>query len=297
MELNRTPRRPMVDHPGWGGERSDASQTVRPRQRPIGQRPAYRRANLDVRPDRVYGCLLDSMADSSGKVIGSFPYPITGWWPSPLRALWSMGRIGLFAVAAGLPVLSISAHVFGVVPIHWGAFHVVLPTMLAALVLVLARAPEAAAVKRGAAAGLIAVAAYDGTRLPFVLLGLWADFIPRVGGWVVVNEGFPALHAVLGYTWRYLGNGLGIGVFFFLVCSVFRVRRRLVALAVAYGVFVWSGLMATVILAANGQKLLFTITPLSVTVSLAGHLVYGLILGLIAARFASRDAAADSDFR
>jgi len=200
-----------------------------------------------------------------------------------------MGRIALFAVAAGLPVLSISAHVFGVMTIQWAAMHVVLPAMLVALVLVLARVPEAAAVKQGAAAGLIAVAAYDGTRLPFVLLELWSDFIPRVGGWVAVNEGFPALHAVLGYTWRYFGNGMGIGVFFFLTCAVFRVRRHFVALAVAYGLFVWSGLMATVVLAEHGQKLLFALTPLSVTVSLTGHLVYGLVLGLVKVRFARRD--------
>lgn len=211
---------------------------------------------------------------------------------APRFGLWPIGRFVLFAVAAGLPVLSISAHVFGVVPIHRAASYTVLPMQLVALVLVLARAPEATVVKHGAVAGLIAVAAYDGTRLPFVLLGLWADFIPRVGGWVVVNEGFPALHATLGYTWRYLGNGLGIGVFFFLVCSVLRVRQHFVALAVAYGVFVWSGLMATVVLAPHGQELLFALTPLSVSVSLAGHLVYGLVLGLVKARFTRRNAVA-----
>jgi hypothetical protein len=206
-----------------------------------------------------------------------------------------MSRIGLFGVAAGLPVLSISAHVFGIMPINWAAVHVVLPALLVALGLVLARVPEATVVTRGAAAGLIAVAMYDFTRLPFVLLGLWSDFIPRVGGWVVLNEGFPALHAVLGYTWRYLGNGLGIGVFFFLACSVLRVRRHLVALGVAYGVFVWSGLMATVALAPHGQELLFALKPLSVTVSLTGHLVYGLVLGLIKVHFARRDAASAAD--
>jgi hypothetical protein len=214
-----------------------------------------------------------------------------------LWRLWSISRSGIFAMAAGLPVLSISAHVFGVAPIHWAASRIVLPIQLMALILVLTRAPEATVVKRGAVAGLIAVAVYDCTRLPFVLFGLWSDFIPRVGGWVVVNEGLPALHAALGYTWRYLGNGLGIGVFFFLTCSVLRVRRHFVPLAVGYGVFVWSGLMATVILPAHGQELLFTVTPLSVTVSLTGHLVYGLVLGLIMARFARRDAAQPEERR
>jgi hypothetical protein len=210
----------------------------------------------------------------------------------PLRALLSKGRIGFFGVAAGLPVLSISAHVFGIMPIHWAASHVVLPALLVALILVLARAPEATVVKQGAAAGLIGVAAFDSTRLPFVLFQLWSDFIPRVGGWIVGSEEISALHAVLGYSWRYFGNGMGIGVFFFLACAVLRVRRHFVALGLAYAVFVWSGLMATVILATDGQAMLFTITPLSVTMSLIGHLVYGLVLGLVKDRFARRDASA-----
>src|SRR4029450_12801248 len=136
------------------------------------------------------------------------------------------------------------------------------------------------------------VAAYDSIRLPFVLFGLWSDFIPRVGGWVAGSEEISALHVVLGYAWRYFGNGMGIGIFFFLACSVLQVRRHFVALAVAYAVFVWSGLMATVILAPHGQEMLFTITPLSVTVSLIGHLVYGLVLGLVKDRFARHDASA-----
>jgi hypothetical protein len=89
---------------------------------------------------------------------------------------------------------------------------------------------------------------------------------------------------------------LGIGVFFFLACAVFPVRRHFVALALGYGVFVWSGLMATVILAAHGQELLFALTPLSVTVSLTGHLVYGLVLGLVKVRLSRPDTAAVAGF-
>lgn len=257
----------------------------------VEPQPSHQRMSLASVPGHAYDGCPDSTADQDR--LRNSPAQHTASQPpsAPLRGSWSMGRIGLFAVTAGLPVLSISAHVFGIVSINWAALHVVLPALLAALVLVLARAPEATVVKHGAAAGLVAVAAYDCTRLPFILFGLWSDFIPRVGGWVVVNEGSHTLHATLGYTWRYFGNGLGIGVFFFLACSALRVRRHFVPLAVGYGVFVWSGLMATVILAPHGQELLFTITPLSVTVSLTGHLVYGLVLGLIKGHLTHRDAA------
>src|SRR5215470_5032154 len=214
--VQASPDRPLElghDDVGW----------TRRRQRLVEFRPAYSEGEPCVHPGRVYGGGLGGASNLVEKAAHLYGVPvITQPLGTRLWAPWSTGRIALFAVAAGLPVLSISAHVFGVMAIHWAALHVVLPTLLVALVLVLAGVPEATVVKKGAAAGLIAVAAYDCTRLPFVLLGLWHDFIPRVGGWVAVDEGPPTLHAVLGYTWRYFGNGMGIGVFFFIACAVLR---------------------------------------------------------------------------
>lgn len=201
-------------------------------------------------------------------------------------AVSSALRIALFVIAGALPVLSISAHVFGIIAIDVAARSVVLPVVVLALLVAMRRSPEATLVRRGLLSGLIAVALYDATRLPFVLTGIWPDFIPRVGGWVVGND---EPHAVLGYAWRYIGNGGGIAVFFVFGCAALDRRRQLVRLGIAYGVIVWSGLIATVMLADRGQALLFAITPLSIAVSLVGHLVYGSMLGWVFACMLRRD--------
>jgi tetratricopeptide (TPR) repeat protein len=169
------------------------------------------------------------------------------------------------------------------------ALYACLPVVVVAVALAFAGSPEAALARIGMVAGLIAVTAYDATRLPFVLSGIWPDFIPRVGGWVLLSD---EPHALLGYLWRYVGNGGGIGIFFALLCAILGVRRRLPLVGVAYGVFVWSGLMGTVAFAAEGSRLLFGLTPLSIALSLTGHLVYGSVLGWMYARMLSRNLSA-----
>jgi hypothetical protein len=203
------------------------------------------------------------------------------------RSLASAMRLAILAIAAALPVLSISAHVFGVMSMDIAARYVVLPVSVIALILAGGPSQEAVPFRRGVLAGLVAVTAYDATRMPFVLTGVWPDFIPDVGGWVA-GTGEP--NALLGYLWRYVGNGGGIGAFFTMVCAILGIRRYLVPLAVGYGVFVWSGLMGTVALSANGETLLFEISALSVTLSLIGHLVYGSVLGWVYARMIRGDA-------
>lgn len=91
---------------------------------------------------------------------------------------------------------------------------------------------------------------------------------------------------LLGYLWRYFGDGGGIGLVFFMLCGILGVHRgtRLgripVLLGIGYGVFVWSGLMATIILSSDGASLLFCISPPCVALSLVGHLIFGSVLGL-----------------
>ena len=91
--------------------------------------------------------------------------------------------------------------------------------------------------------------------------------------------------AWVGYLWRYLGDGGGIGVTFFVGAAFVGLHRRtptqVVAAAVAFAVFpVWAGLIATVWLAPRGQSMMFPLTPVTITLSLIGHLIFGLIMGL-----------------
>lgn len=192
-------------------------------------------------------------------------------------------RVGVLLLAGAMPVSSIPLFVLGWLSMTDAAVFCVAPLALAAVVIMAGRSREAHWALRGAAAGLVAVLAYDGLRLPLVWTNVWPDFIPRLGGWVTGGAG---PDAGVGYVWRYLGDGAGIGLAYFVFCSVVLLLRpalvtaRPVLLSVGYGVFIWTGLLATVALPARGETLLFRLTPATVLLSLAGHLIYGTVLGL-----------------
>jgi hypothetical protein len=129
---------------------------------------------------------------------------------------------------------------------------------------------------QGLLAGIVGVAAYDGVRLPFVIAGVWPDFIPSMGAWIQEADG---PDVVLGYTWRIVGDGGGIAVVFALGCALLGWQRHLVATGVCYGVLLWSCLVGTILLAPHGAELLFPLTPFNLAASLVGHLVYGSVAG------------------
>lgn len=207
--------------------------------------------------------------------------------------LRSVLQIVALTVAGAAPVLAIPVHVLGLVDIHDTARFGVLPLLAVTLLICAFRTVESIWAVRGLVAGLVAVTAYDGFRFPFVAAGIWPDFIPRLGGWVTGHGG---TDIVMGYLWRYPGDGGGMGMVFFLACAVVgvtqgtRLARYVVALGVGYGVFVWSGLMATVTLIPRGSTMLFSATGTSIILSLVGHLVYGAGLGLCYRQVINRKA-------
>jgi hypothetical protein len=198
-------------------------------------------------------------------------------------SITALARVVVLLLAGAAPVSAIALHVMGWISMQDSARYVVTPLVLAAIVLVRGMSYEARWAARGALAGLIAVLAYDAVRLPLVWLDIWPDFIPRVGGWITGAHGDDA---VLGYAWRYVGDGAGIGMAYFAFCAVVLqlkpglIQARPVALSVGFGVFVWTGLLATVVLPPRGETLLFRLTPASFALSLLGHLIYGSVLGL-----------------
>ena len=150
----------------------------------------------------------------------------------------------------------------------------------------------------GMAWGLLATVVYDGFRLDTVyLMGWWGDFIPKMGTWLInTDPSNLAEGAIAGYLWRYLGDGGGIGVVFFVAAAAVGLRRLgprvTVAAAVGFAVFpVWAGLIATVALSTRGQSMMFPLTPTTIGLSLIGHLIFGLVLGLGAVRCELIDTA------
>ncbi|MDT7741952.1 MAG: hypothetical protein QOE59_1030 [Actinomycetota bacterium] len=196
-------------------------------------------------------------------------------------------RVGLHLLLAALPLLAISAHVFGLITMNWSAALLVVPLATAIVALtVFAPHPEERVILHGFVWGMVACALYDVFRLDTVyMLGWWADFIPTMGTWIVGHGASRTAGAWVGYLWRYLGDGGGIGVTFFVGAAFLGLHRRppkqVVGAAVAFAVFpVWAGLIATVSLAPRGQSMMFPLTPVTVTLSLIGHLIFGLIMGL-----------------
>ncbi|WP_433800196.1 hypothetical protein [Actinomycetospora sp. CA-084318] len=207
----------------------------------------------------------------------------------PLAPVTRQGllRVGLHVLLAALPLLAISAHVFGLITMNWSAALLVIPLATTILALsIFDPHPEDRVILHGFVWGIVACALYDVFRLDTVyMLGWWADFIPTMGTWIVGPGASTTTGAWVGYLWRYLGDGGGIGVTFFVLAAFLGLHRRpagvVVAASVAFAVFpVWAGLIGTVWLAPRGQTMMFPLTPVTITLSLIGHLIFGLIMGL-----------------
>lgn len=187
-------------------------------------------------------------------------------------------RIVIAAVGFA-PVTALAAAVFGDAELQTTVLVLVLPCVTALAELVWLKPHYRTIALSGFIFGLVAVTTYDLFRLPFILTGLWPDFIPRIGTWLI-NDGHA--HPVVGYLYRYIGDGGGMGMGF---VALYPFLRRLsdnsVLCGLIYGIGIWCGLIATVVIAPHGQDYLFRITPLSLTLSLSGHLVYGGTLGIL----------------
>lgn len=187
-----------------------------------------------------------------------------------------------------MPVISIPLHVSGMLALNDSATLLVIPLMVTTLAMIWTKSEESIWAIRGLIAGIVAVACYDAIRIPLAMSGVWPDFIPALGGWV---SGTESSNWPLGYIWRYVGDGGGMGMTYFVCCGVvMRVFPRLVTsrpilLSVSAGIFIWTGLILTVAILPLGESMLFELTPMSLGLSLIGHLVYGGVLGLFLRRF------------
>ena len=137
-------------------------------------------------------------------------------------------RVGLHLLLAALPLLAISAHVFGLITMNWSAALLVVPLATAIVALtIFAPHPEERVILHGFVWGMVACALYDVFRLDTVyMLGWWADFIPTMGTWIIGDGASKTAGAWVGYLWRYLGDGGGIGVTFFVGAAFLGLHRR-----------------------------------------------------------------------
>jgi hypothetical protein len=213
------------------------------------------------------------------------------------RMPWALG---LFYFAAGMaPIGALSLSIFGVWTLPTGTLVLVMPAIVSSLLIGMLYPVYGRLALKGFCFGVIAVTLYDCTRVPFIVTGIWGDFIPKIGGWLLSR---PEPHWALGYLWRYIGNGGGMGIAFTVPYTLWLAHdqqlhssngqrlhlkvtnpRRTITIATSYGVGIWCCLLITLLLSTHGQEMLFRLTPLSFVLSLMGHLVFGAVLGILIA--------------
>ena len=198
---------------------------------------------------------------------------------------WAIARVMLVLLLASMPILGISVDVFGLVSQSTTSIVVIVLSAVLATLITFAPHRIDMIVGRGLIAGMVACIVYDGARLFAVhVLGLMGDFIPVMGSWVT-GEPDTAGSAAVGYVWRYIGDGGGLGVAFFVIAFTLGIDRWpgawAVLSSVAFAVFpTWTGLIATVALAPHGQEMMFPLNTATITITLIGHVIFGLVLGL-----------------
>jgi hypothetical protein len=198
---------------------------------------------------------------------------------------WEIARMALVLLLASMPILGISVDVSGLVSQSTTSVAVIVLTAVLATLVVFAPHRTDMIVGRGLIAGMVACIVYDGAGLFAVhVLGLMGDFIPVMGSFVT-GEPDTAGSAAVGYVWRYIGDAGGLGVAFFVVAYALGIDRwksvYAVLASVAFAVFpTWAGLMATVALLPRGEEMMFPMNLATVTITLVGHLIFGLVLGL-----------------
>jgi hypothetical protein len=191
---------------------------------------------------------------------------------------------GVFFAAGFGPIAALALFIVGVAPLPVTVLAIVVPAAGLAISLGVRYPAWGHIALKGFLIGLIAVTIYDLFRMPLVYVGIWSDFIPRVGGWLLLSD---SPNAIAGYAYRYLGDGAGMGMAFVAAFPLIRARVPSLGAAIAYGVAIWICLIVTLLVAPHGQDLMFRITPTSLVLSFIGHLVYGATIGILVSRFDS----------
>jgi hypothetical protein len=175
------------------------------------------------------------------------------------------------------PIASLSLSTFNLIPLYVSGPAIVLPAIAGMVMLGLMFRRYSRMLVHGFLLGLTAVSLYDVTcRFPFMAAGVWHDFIPKIGSYLLHREHAPWW---VGYLWRYIGNGGGMGLAFYAVYPLLRRRVQAVQAGLVYGVGIFCCLLITIYLSPSGRTYLFDPTPVTAALGLLGHIVFGVTLG------------------
>lgn len=135
--------------------------------------------------------------------------------PLPLDA---MAAAVIFGIGFA-PITALALSLMGIFILPFASLLLVIPALCIAMGLCCYQPRYGKLMLHGFVMGIIAVTCYDGLRISFIMAGWMDDFIPKIGGMLVVDGNH---HAILGYLWRYLGNGGGMGMTFVRAFSLLK---------------------------------------------------------------------------
>ncbi len=185
--------------------------------------------------------------------------------------------VAYFAIGFS-PITALAIAIIGILPLSVSTLLIVLPATLLGIGLALWFPGYRKLALKGLMIGLIAVFLYDCMRVPFILTGIWGDFIPKIN-MLLFNTSQP--NWVVGYIWRYVGDGGYMGMAFTVAYCILKPRVDSRIAGVGFGLAIWVCLLGTLILAPHGQEILFKLTLTTLSLSLLGHLIYGISLGML----------------
>ena len=187
--------------------------------------------------------------------------------------------LSLIFFAVGFSAITaLAIAIIGLLPLDIATYIFVWPSIITWLVLSILYPKYGKIALKGFIIGMLACLFYDCMRFAAIALGLWGDFIPRIGMWLFHTN---KPDWVVGYIWRYVGDGGFMSVTFVMGYYLLKPKLDVRIAALFFGVAIWACLIGTILLAPHGAEMLFRLTPVTFSLSLLGHIIYGLSIGYL----------------
>lgn len=187
------------------------------------------------------------------------------------------------AACGAAPILMLSTAYAGFAPLGRLLVFVVIPAYLVIAILSILLPAVGRGVITGFLGGIVAVLVYDLMRLALSYSQGGGDPIPHIGT-MIFGDGAPWW---IGYLWRTLGNGAGLGVVYGVLCPRQWWGPKT---GLAYASMVGLGMILVLWIFPQSQDHLFRLSWQTFVNSCLGHATYGLTLGTMAR--AAREKAA-----
>lgn len=178
------------------------------------------------------------------------------------------------AMCGSAPILMLSVAYAGFAPLGTLLTFVVIPAYAAILTLGMLLPAVGRDAATGFLGGIVAVLAYDLMRLALSFSQGGGDPIPHIGT-MIFGDGTPWW---VGYAWRTLGNGAGMGVIFATLCPRKWWGPKL---GLVYASMIGLGMLGFLSLFPVAQTQLFPVSWQTMVNSSLGHATYGLTLGVM----------------